>query len=44
MNEYLYEITIDLPDDEFEVIWNKYTKAKGKSEGEEEYEDELLCL
>ena len=44
MNEYLYEMMNDMPDDEFKVIWRKYTKVKRQGEREEEYEDEVLCL
>lgn len=39
MNEYLYEMIKDLPDDEFSTIWFKHKVRK--SEGEE---DEILCM
>ena len=41
MNEYLYEMIKDFPDDEFKVIWNK---NKAKRNSEEVEEDEILCM
>lgn len=42
MNEYLYEMIKDYPDDEFEIIWTR-NKVKRTSESEE-IEDEVLCM
>lgn len=41
MNEYLYEMIKDFPDDEFEIIWKKNRVIRNSEEVEE---DEILCM
>ena len=44
MNEYLYEMIKDFPDDEFEIVWKKNRNFRKNESESGEIEDEVLCL